>query len=136
MKGGPRFLAVLYIMRTIPKATPQQLEKMRSLPNYRFRLFDESFPQYHDGDAKMFLTYGRQMLYSSPELSEDRLLLAKLEAGSKTAALYVDRDYYEVSLWDEDGHHHLDGWQWAVEFDGHSIEDLEDYMAQLLILES
>ena len=89
MKGGPRFLAVLYIMRTIPKATPQQLEKMRSLPNYRFRLFDESFPQYHDGDAKMFLTYGRQMLYSSLELSEDRLLLAKLQAARRLPCMWT-----------------------------------------------
>jgi len=123
-------------MREIMYATPQQLSKVRSLPGYRFRVYDESFPMRHFGDAEKFLNYGRQMIYASAELADDRLLLAKAENDSKAVALYADRDYFEISLWDETGHHHADGWQWPFQMEGHSMDDLEYFMAQHLILGS
>lgn len=107
---------------------------MRSLPNYRFRVFDGSFQENHFGDAEKFLICGRQMLYTSIELADSRLLLAKAESNGKTAALYVDRDYFEISLWDENGHHHADGWQWPFQVAGHTMEDLEYFMAQFLVI--
>lgn len=121
-------------MERIPHVSADELTRLReALPDYRFRIFDASFTQPHGGDAELLLSYGRELLYESAEISEDRLLLAKAEGGGLTAALYVDRDYFEISLWDEDGHHHAGGWQWPVEFRGHSVDDLEFMMAQRLL---
>jgi hypothetical protein len=132
-EGGPRHDSGKGQMQEITYTTHQQLSRVRNLPGYRFRLFDESFPAYNTADAEDFLACGRQVLFASVELADDRLLLAKAEGEGRTVALYVDRDYYEVSLWDEDGHHHTDGWQWPFQVRGHSMEDLEYFMAQHLL---
>lgn len=121
-------------MEQIRFVSDSELAQLRAaLPDYRFRIFDASFAQPHEGDAELLLTYGREMLYTSAEISDDRLLLAKAEARGLTAALYVDRDYFEISLWDEEGHHHAGGWQWPVEFRGHSVNDLEYMLARHLL---
>lgn len=123
-------------MEGIPHVSNEELVRTRdSLPNYKFRIFDSSFSRSYGRDAELLLSYGRELLYESAEISEDRLLLAKAEGGGRTAALYVDRDYFEISLWDEDGHHHAGGWQWPIEFRGHTVDDLELVMARHLLPE-
>ena len=103
-------------MEKIPHVSSEELSHLRgSLPDYKFRVFNSSFSRSYGQDAE--------------------LLLAKAEGGGLTAALYVDRDYFEISLWDEDGHHHAGGWQWPIEFRGHTVDDLEFMMAQHLLPE-
>ena len=122
-------------MEKIPHVSNEELSHLRgSLPDYKFRVFDSSFSRSYGQDAEL-LSCGRELLYEAAEISEDRLLLAKAEGGGLTAALYVDRDYFEISLWDEDGHHHAGGWQWPIEFRGHTVDDLEFMMAQHLLPE-
>lgn len=123
-------------MEKIPHVSSEELSHLRgSLPDYKFRVFNSSFSRSYGQDAELLLSCGRELLYEAAEISEDRLLLAKAEGGGLTAALYVDRDYFEISLWDEDGHHHAGGWQWPIEFRGHTVDDLEFMMAQHLLPE-
>lgn len=124
-------------MEGIPHVSNEELARLRdSLSNYKFRVFDSSFSHSYGQDAELLLSYGRELLYESAEISEDRLLLAKAEGSDRTAALYVDRDYFEISLWDEDGHRHAGGWQWPIEFRGHAVDDLEFVMARHLLPEN
>lgn len=123
-------------MEKIPHVSSEELSHLRgSLPDYKFRVFNSSFSRSYGQDAELLLSCGRELLYEAAEISEERLLLAKAEGGGLTAALYVDRDYFEISLWDEDGHHHAGGWQWPIEFRGHTVDDLEFMMAQHLLPE-
>ena len=123
-------------MEKIPHVSNEELSHLRgSLPDYKFRVIDSSFSRSYGQDAELLLSCGRELLYEAAEISEERLLLAKAEGGGLTAALYVDRDYFEISLWDEDGHHHAGGWQWPIEFRGHTVDDLEFMMAQHLLPE-
>lgn len=124
-------------MEKIPHVSNEELSHLRgSLPDYKFRVFDSSFSRSYGQDAELLLSCGRELLYEAAEISEDRLLLAKAEGGGRTVALYVDRDYFEISLWDEEGHHHAGGWQWPIEFRGHAVDDLEFVMARHLLLEN
>ena len=123
-------------MEKIPHVSNEELSHLRgSLPDYKFRVFYSSFSRSYGQDAELLLSCGRELLHEAAEISEERLLLAKAEGGGLTAALYVDRDYFEISLWDEDGHHHAGGWQWPIEFRGHTVDDLEFMMAQHLLPE-
>ena len=77
-------------MEGIPHVSNEELARLRdSLPNYKFRIFDSSFSRSYGQDAELLLSYGRELLYESAEISEDRLLLAKAEGGGRTVALYV-----------------------------------------------
>lgn len=121
-------------MDYIKNVSPDELAQLRAaLPGYKFRVYDAIFTRPYERDAEMLLMYGRELLYTSAEISEDRLLLAKAEAGGLTAALYVDRDYFEISIRDEEGYHHAASWQWPVELRGHSVDDLEYMLAQYLL---
>ena len=123
-------------MEKIPHVSNEELSHLRgSLPDYKFRVFDSSFSRSYGQDAELLLSCGRELLYEAADISEERLLLAKAEGCGLTAALYVDRDYFEISLWDEDGHHHAGGWQWPIEFRGHTVDDLEFMMAPQLLPE-
>lgn len=114
------------------QANERELQRMRCEEGYQFSVYDGGFHRLYGEDAWKFLCCGRDMLYSSISMADDRLLLAKAQHGNRAILLYVDRDYYELTMRDEFGNHHLLGWQMASLFKGLAMEDLEYMMAQYL----
>ena len=115
------------------KREENELEKLRTHPGYQFKLYDGGFRHLHRGDAERFLRCGRDLLFTTDGLSDDRILLAKCEITDRAVVLYVDRDYFELEYRCGDWHRHLHGWQFAADCRGMSVADVEYMMARYLV---
>lgn len=107
-------------------------EELRKRNCYRFIIYNEGLPCKSDCRAKEFLQCGRDIIMSTVEMAEQRLLLAKVEDGTQSVLLYVDRDYFELTHRQYDKYTSVAHWQWAEECAGMSMEDLEAVMARCL----
>lgn len=110
----------------------KKVEELRRTACYRFIIYNEGLPCKRDCRAKEFLQCGRDVIMSSVEMAEQRLLLAKVEDGTRSILLYVDRDCFELTHRQYDKHTSVAHWQWAEECEGMSMEDLEAVMAGYL----
>lgn len=113
-------------------ANLSELASYRRKQGYQFTVYDGGFAHCYGKDAQKFLSCGLEMIFSSVEMSEERLMLAKAQLGDRSVVLYVDRDYFEVILRDWHGHHHLAKWQFSCPWKGLDINDLEYYLARFL----
>jgi len=109
------------------------IQELRDLPDYQFSVFDAGYSREYGDDAEEFLKYGRNVLMTSCDLADDRIVLAKAERRTSAVVLYVDRDTYELVYRDNTGHYHLDGWQFPSEFQDMSMSDLEALMGSWLL---
>jgi len=110
----------------------EELKRRRKDPEYRFRLYDSYFCKEHGNQLEKFLLLGRDMLMSVCGITEERIMLAKVNKGATSVVLYVDRDYYELLLRDSCGNRPLCIWQFARACRGMTLEDLEWIMSDYL----
>lgn len=110
----------------------ERVEELRRKTSYRFIIYDEGLPCKRDYRVKEFLQSGRDIIMSTVEMAEQRLLLAKVEDGTQSVLLYVDRDCFELTHRQYDKHTGVAHWQWAEECAGMTMEDLEAVMVGYL----
>lgn len=113
-------------------ANLSELASYRRKRGYQFVIYDGGFVHRYGKSAQMFLACGIEMIFSSAEMSDERLMLAKAQLGDCSVVLYVDRDFFEVVFRDWNGHHRLAKWQFDYPWKGLDMDDLEYYLARFL----
>lgn len=111
------------------KAKQPELDRLRAVPGYQFRVYGDALEKDSVKNAYTLLCCGRDMLFSSNDAIDSRFMLAKAKNEQRETVLYVDRDYFYVLLRQDRMDRTISIWQAADKMKGYSLEDLEFILA-------